>query len=200
MKDELLLEREEIRLKCFESILNITKIVENKMTQTGFIERIVSNIDMDEYNNKYAPVEIDSLCKGVEGSPCYKDCDLRSILGMMLYLAGNILSDVAYDIHICARFPYSYNANHEIEVKHITIYFKDTKDKDIITDPDRTNTRFDMYADFVGLYATEDKMDPISVKSRTGVMLILGMCLFYGGPACNLILLYIYWKLTILRY
>ena len=39
--------------------------------------------------------------------------------------------------------------------------------------PDLKNMRIDLYtnADFVGLYTTEDKMDPVSVKSRTGVLL-----------------------------
>ena len=42
--------------------------------------------------------------------------------------------------------------------------------------PDKNNLRIDMYADadFAGLFATEDKMDPVSVKSRTGVLLTFG--------------------------
>ena len=41
---------------------------------------------------------------------------------------------------------------------------------------DLDNIRIDMYADadFAGLYTTEDKMDSISVKSRTGVILTFG--------------------------
>ena len=42
--------------------------------------------------------------------------------------------------------------------------------------PDKDNMRIDMFADadFAGLYTTEDKMDPVSVKSRTGVLLTFG--------------------------
>ena len=42
--------------------------------------------------------------------------------------------------------------------------------------PDKNNTRIDMYADddFAELYTTEDKMDPVSVKSRSGVLLTFG--------------------------
>ena len=42
--------------------------------------------------------------------------------------------------------------------------------------PDKDNLRIDMYAnaDFARVYTTEDKMDPISVKSRTGVLLTFG--------------------------
>jgi hypothetical protein len=42
--------------------------------------------------------------------------------------------------------------------------------------PDKDSLRMDMFADadFAGLFATEDKMDPVSVKSRTGVLLTFG--------------------------
>ena len=39
--------------------------------------------------------------------------------------------------------------------------------------PDDNNLSIGMYTDvdFIGLYATEDKLDPISVKIRTSVLL-----------------------------
>ena len=42
--------------------------------------------------------------------------------------------------------------------------------------PDKDNRRIDMYADadFAGVYVTEEKMDPVSVKGRTGVLLTFG--------------------------
>ena len=43
-------------------------------------------------------------------------------------------------------------------------------------EPDRNNARIDLFADvdFKGLYTTEDKMDPVSIKSRTRVLLNFG--------------------------
>ena len=61
-------------------------------------------------------------------------------------------------------------------VKHIARYLKGTQTKGVIMTPDSENMRIDMYADadFSGLYTTEDKMDPVSVKSRSGVLLTFG--------------------------
>ena len=42
--------------------------------------------------------------------------------------------------------------------------------------PDKDNMRINVFADadFAGLYTTEDRMDPVSIKSRTGVLLTFG--------------------------
>ena len=42
--------------------------------------------------------------------------------------------------------------------------------------PDQKNLRIDVYADanFSGIYTKEDKMDHVSVKNKSGVMLTFG--------------------------
>ena len=42
--------------------------------------------------------------------------------------------------------------------------------------PDLKNLQFDLFADtdFAGLYFSEDKQDPIIMKSRTGLLLNVG--------------------------
>ena len=42
--------------------------------------------------------------------------------------------------------------------------------------PDRSNLKLDLFAivDFAGLLSSENCMDPISVKSRTGILLNFG--------------------------
>ena len=110
------------------------------------------------------------------GEPCCEAWEYRSIVGMMLYLAGRTRPDIAYAVHQCARFSHNPEKSHEVGVKHITQYLKGTSTKRIIMSPDLKNMRIDPYADadFAGLYTTEDKMDPVSVKSRTGVLLTFG--------------------------
>ena len=95
---------------------------------------------------------------------------------MMLYLAGSTRSDIAYAVHQCARFSHNPKKSHEVGVKHIARYLKGTSTKGIIMSPDLKNMRIDLYtdADFADLYVTEDKMDPVSVKSKTGVLLTFG--------------------------
>ena len=125
---------------------------------------------------KYTPADKDPLCKDEDGDPCCDNWNYRSIVGMMLYLAGITRPNIAYAVHQCARFSHSLKQSHEIGVKHIARYLKGTQTKGIILTPDKDNMRIDMFADadFTGLYTTEDKIDPVSVKIRTGVLLTFG--------------------------
>ena len=88
---------------------------------------------------------------------------------MLLYLAGSTRPDISYAVHECARFSHQPRASHEVGVKHIVRYLKGTKDKGLIMKPYKDNLKLDLFAaaDFAGLFASEDKQDPISVKSRT---------------------------------
>ena len=76
-------------------------------------------------------------------------------------------------LHQCVRFSHSIKHSHEIGVKHIARCLKGTKTKGIVMTPAKDNIRIDIYADtdFVGLYIIEDKLDPVSVTSRTEVLL-----------------------------
>ena len=103
LKDEFLLEREE-DMTGFLGI-NISRGDENNsliMTQTGLIERILTAIDMEDYNLKYTPAEKDPLCKGIDGDSCCENWEYRSIVGMVLYLVGSTWPDIAYVVHQCA--------------------------------------------------------------------------------------------------
>ena len=119
------------------------------------------------------------------GEHCCEAWEYRSVSGMMLYLAGSTRSDIVYVVHQCVRFSYNPKKIHEVGVKHIAQYLKGTSIKGIIMSPDLKNMRIDLYADayFADLYATEDKMDPVSVKGRTSVFI---MSLFYGAQSYSL--------------
>ena len=53
---------------------------------------------------------------------------------------------------------------------------KGTQTKGLIMKPDNSKVQLDLYtdADFASLFISEDKDDPISVKSRTGMLLTFG--------------------------
>ena len=61
-------------------------------------------------------------------------------------------------------------------VKMILRYLKKTTEQGLIIKPNRTQFNLDMYvdADFYGLYGREETTDPMSVRSRTGYIVILG--------------------------
>ena len=110
---------------------------------------------MVDSNIKYTPADKDPIHKDLMGEPWCESWKYRSIVGMMLYLAGSTRPDIAYDVHQCARFSHNPKKKHEVGVKHIARYHKGTSAKGIIMSPDLGNMRIDLYADadFVGLYA-----------------------------------------------
>ena len=177
LKDEFLLEREEDMAGFLE--INITRDEHNNsltVTQIGLIGRILSAMDMEDCNHKYTLADKDPLCKDVDGASCCEDWDYRSIVGIMLYLVGSTRLDISYAVHQCARFYHSSKRSHKIDVKHIARYLKRTHTKGIIMTPNSEIMRIDMFADadFPDLYTTEDKMGPVSVKSRSRVLLTFG--------------------------
>ena len=99
------------------------------------------------------------------------------MVGMMLYLARSSRQDISCAVHQCARFSHGPKRSHEVSIKHIDMYLKTTRDKGIIMKPSMIeDLQFKLYAeaDFVGLFASKDKAYPISVKSKTGILLTLG--------------------------
>lgn len=66
-------------------------------------------------------------------------------------------------------------------LKHKACYLKGTKDKQIILGPDSKILRLDLFADagFAGLFASEDVHGPVSVRSRTGILINFGELSFY---------------------
>ena len=102
---------------------------------------------------------------------------MRSIVGMLQYLAMNTRPDIAYAVSQVARFTHDPREPHVKAVKQIIRYLKATKDKGLVLKPNKTLT-LDAYvdADFAGLYGFEDPNDPVSVKSRTGYVVTVGGC------------------------
>ena len=57
-------------------------------------------------------------------------------IGMLMYLANNTRSDIAYSVHACARYTHSPKQSHGTAVKQILRYLQGTKDKGIYLKPD----------------------------------------------------------------
>ena len=177
LKEEFLLEREEDMAGFLG--LKITRDIKKgtvTLLQTGLIDKVLAATQLEECNPKYTPADKIPLDKDLDGDPCCEEWDYRSIVGMLLYLAGSTRPDISYAVHQCARFSHQPRASHERGVKHIVRYLKGTRDQGLIMKPNKDNLRLDLFADadFAGLFASEDKHDPVSVKSRTGILLNFG--------------------------
>lgn len=77
----------------------------------------------------------------------------------------------------CTRFPQGPNHSHEVAIHHLTQYLKGTKNNGCILKLYLiVNLQLNLYtdADFAGFLASEDKLDPVSVNSRTGILFTPG--------------------------
>ena len=94
---------------------------------------------MNDSNLKSDSAETIPLGKDVDGGPCMETWDYRSVVGIMLYLAGSSRPDISYDVHQCARFSHGPKHSHEVNIKQIARYLKGTKEKGLIMKTGKEN-------------------------------------------------------------
>jgi Reverse transcriptase (RNA-dependent DNA polymerase) len=149
------------------------------LTQTGLIDKVLETTKMTHCNGCDTPATVDPLHADKDGAPFNETWRYDSIIGMLMYLAGNTRPDIAYAVHQAARFTHGARNSHaSAGIKRILRYLQKTKTEGLTLRP-QADLRVDCYvdADFGGLFLVEDKQDPISVKSRTGYVI-----LYRGAP------------------
>ena len=89
------------------------------------------------------------------------------LMGMLLYLASITSPYISYTVHQCAQFSHDPKASHKIGLKHIARYLNGTRDKGLIMKPEIQDLKSYLFVDeeFAELFGSEEKIDPISVKS-----------------------------------
>ena len=153
-----------------------------EMKQTGLIDRIIETLGLDKgtVNGKFTPAEANPLVKDEDGPSASGDFNYASVVGMLLYLAGHSRPDIAYAVNCCARYMFCPKLKHEIALKRIGRYLKQTRDRGLILNPTLRDGKLsvDCYpdADFAGLYGHENSNDPASAKSRTGFVITVAGC------------------------
>ena len=150
-----------------------------KLTQTGLIDKVLKTTGMTDCNGKPTPCRSDAkpLGKDADGPPAKEKWSYSSVVGMLLYLAGNSRPDIAFAVNQCGRFTHDPKQSHEEAVLRICRYLKGTRDDGLIFQPG-SELKVDCYvdADFGGLFGVEDPADPSCAKSRTGYVIMLANC------------------------
>ena len=97
---------------------------------------------------------------------------------MLLYLSGHTRPDISYAVNCCARYMFAPKHSHELALKRIGQYLKNTSERGMIIQPTR-ELNVDAYpdADFMGMYGHKKPTDPACAKSRTGFIIM-----FAGVP------------------
>jgi hypothetical protein len=147
------------------------------MTQKGLINKIIETAGMTDCNPNWTPASTTPLGTDPDGEPMDEPWNYRSIIGMLLYLTTNTRPDLAFAVSQAARFSHYPKQSHATAVKTIVRYLKRTSDKGMIVKPTGVlNLENYVDASFAGNYGVESSDDPVSVKSRTGIIIFLAGC------------------------
>ena len=95
----------------------------------------------------------------------------------MLYLAANSRPDLSFAVHQAARFTHNPKLSHEQAILRICRYLQSTSTEGLIYWPS-TELSVDCHCDanLAGLWSAEPPDDPVSVKSRTGYVIMIAGC------------------------
>lgn len=150
-----------------------------KLTQTGLIDKVLKATGMTDCNGKPTPCRSDAkpLGSDADGPSAKEKWSYASVVGMLLYLAGNSRPDIAFAVNQCGRFTHDPKESHEAAIIRICRYLKGTRDQGLVIQPDSA-LHVDCYvdADFGGLFGVESPEDPSCAKSRTGYVIMLSNC------------------------
>jgi hypothetical protein len=148
-----------------------------ELKQVGLIDKIIEATGMQDCNTKPTPAADKTLGKDKDGKPFSENWGYATVVGMLLYLAGNSRPDIAFAVHQAARFTHAPMDSHATAVKRIVKYLKGTRDKGMIFRP-TSDWKLDCLvdSDFCGLWGSEDPDDPIVSKSRTGFIITFAGC------------------------
>ena len=162
-----------------------------KMSQPGLIKKVLEATNMIDCSPQYVPAKRECLGIDPDGEPFDEEWTMPSINGMLLYLATNTRTDIAFAVSQTCRFNHNPKKSHAIAVKKILRYLKATQDEGI-TVTYRNNLGIDVYcdADFAGLYKSDPDHLPSSAKSRMGYVIFLGgFPLLWKSKLCSEIVL-----------
>ena len=102
------------------------------------------------------------------------------IVGMLIYISGYIIPDVAHAVNICDQYMFSPKLSHELTLKILVCYFNQKRYCGFILDPNYDGCKVDAYRDaqISGMYGHEKPADPACVKSCTGFIITFINCPF----------------------
>ena len=108
-----------------------------EMKQTGLIKRVIEALGLDDGYAKgnHTPAESKPLVKDADGEGAHGGFSYSSVIGMLLYLSGHTRPDIAYAVNCCARYMFCPKHSHELALKRIGRYLKQTSERGMIMNP-----------------------------------------------------------------
>jgi hypothetical protein len=141
------------------------------LRQPFLIEWIMSflRIADGKTNENLTPFRKPLLNKDLSRVPRKYSWEHCGDIGMLTYLTGSVLPDIAMATHQCDRFSINPTCSHKQAVVRIGPYLLSTKEKGMIYKPD-SSKGIEEYidADFAGGWGPDNALNAENVYSRTG--------------------------------
>ena len=95
--------------------------------------------------------------------------ELLATAAQWVYVSGHTRPDITFAVNCCARYMFCPKHSHELALKQIGRYLKQTPDQGMVMNPSSNVCKIDAYpdADFAGMYGHEEHTDPACAKSQT---------------------------------
>ncbi len=130
-----------------------------KMKKIGLIKRVIEALGLDDGygKGKHTLAESTPLVKNADREGVHGGFSYSSVGGMLLYLSGHTQPNIAYAVNCCARYMFCPKHSHELALKCISRYLKQTLEHAMIMNPSTDICKIDAYpdADFAGMYGHE---------------------------------------------
>jgi hypothetical protein len=147
------------------------------VTQKGLINEIVETAGVTDCNPNWTPASTAPLGSDPDGEEMDETWNCRSIIGTLLCLTTNTRPDLAFAVSQAARFCHNPKKSHATGVKTVIRHSHRTSDKGMIVKPTGIlGLENCVDASFAGNCGLEPAQSPVSVKSRTGVVVFLAGC------------------------
>jgi hypothetical protein len=120
-----------------------------EMKQTGLIKRVIEALELDDgyAKGKHTPAESKPLVKDADGEGVHGGFSYSSIVGMLLYLSGHTRPNIAYAVNSCARYMFCPNHSHELALKCVGRYLKQTSERRMTMNPSTDICKIDANPD-----------------------------------------------------
>lgn len=147
--------------------------------QPKLINQIIKDLNFkDNTKSKPTPGLATKLIQRDDDGELHDDSfSYRGVLGRLNYLMRSSRPELAYYVHICARFCLEPKKSHAEAVKHIGRYLIGTKDKGMVFKPRKEG--FDCWtdSDFCGLWNQDNAdKDPVTARSRSAYYIMYAGC------------------------
>ena len=159
--------------------VNIEKTKDHvKFTQVGLTKKIIEALGVNELPAVDTPADV-VLGKDQNGDPPMCTFNYASVIGMLWYLYGHSRPELGFALSQASRFAFDPKRSHELALIRIGQYLKGTLNEGLIMKPFTSDMIWmDVYvdSDFLGLYGSERRSDPDSVRSRAGFIILVNGC------------------------